>query len=134
MTDFRGNRSFAWTTLPAILWPVLIFLASSIPSAEMPHSILFSYDKALHAGVFGIFCFLVYRAFVLRTPPLSQRKAMMYSLLATILYGATDEIHQMFVPGRSSEILDLVADAVGAGICLLIIYIIHRKRRTSSVR
>lgn len=134
MIDFRGNRSFAWTTLPAILWPVLIFIASSIPSAEMPHVILFAWDKALHAGVFGIFCFLVYRALVLRTPPMSFGKASMYSLLATILYGATDELHQLFVPGRSSEIFDLLADAVGAGICILIVYIAHRLRRTSPVR
>jgi len=46
---------------------------------------------------------------------------MLYSLLASILYGATDEFHQVFVPGRTPEIYDLVADGVGALICITIL-------------
>jgi len=67
MTVTRGNLSFFWNTLPAILWPILIFGASSIPAEEIPHAQIFYYDKALHAGVFGVFCFLMYRALTLKT-------------------------------------------------------------------
>ena len=31
-------------------------------------------------------------------------------------YGATDEWHQSFVPGRDADVRDLVADAVGAAL------------------
>jgi VanZ family protein len=34
-------------------------------------------------------------------------------VLAT-LYGATDEFHQLFVPGRSADRYDVLADCVGA--------------------
>lgn len=131
MTVSRGNRSFFWNTLPAVLWPILIFGASSIPAEEIPHSQIFYYDKLLHAGVFGVFCFLMFRALTLKTPPVSEGKAMLYSVLATILYGVTDELHQFFVPGRTPEIYDLAADGAGALICISILYIVRRIRRPS---
>jgi VanZ family protein len=33
-------------------------------------------------------------------------------------YGATDEWHQSFVPGRAAELRDLVMDAIGAALGL----------------
>ena len=42
-------------------------------------------------------------------------------LLAT-LYGVTDEGHQWFVPGRTAEVADLVADAVGAAVATGLIW------------
>ena len=30
------------------------------------------------------------------------------------LYGVTDEYHQLFVPGRSFDVLDMLADALGS--------------------
>jgi VanZ family protein len=38
------------------------------------------------------------------------------AVLLTVFYGVTDEIHQSFVPGRTPELRDLAADAVGAGV------------------
>ena len=32
----------------------------------------------------------------------------------TTAFGASDELHQLFVPGRSADVHDLVADATGA--------------------
>ena len=36
------------------------------------------------------------------------------TVVATVLLGVLDELHQSFVPGRSSDLLDLVADSLGA--------------------
>lgn len=38
--------------------------------------------------------------------------------LVATLYGMTDEWHQSFVPGRTSDARDLLADAAGAGLAL----------------
>jgi VanZ family protein len=52
------------------------------------------------------------------------------ALLAT-LYGAGDEVHQMFTPGRNSDIADALADAVGAAAGGLLMGAVkrHRTRR-----
>jgi len=34
----------------------------------------------------------------------------------SVLYGVSDEIHQIYVPGRTPDSLDVVADAVGAAL------------------
>jgi VanZ family protein len=36
------------------------------------------------------------------------------AIAITATYAATDEIHQMFVPGRSAEVADLIFDTLGA--------------------
>lgn len=48
-------------------------------------------------------------------------------LLAT-LYGAGDEFHQIYVPGRTPLFSDVMIDSLGAALGLLIIYRMHRNR------
>jgi VanZ family protein len=45
----------------------------------------------------------------------SGRKLYLYALIITIGYAATDEFHQMFVPGRAGSPLDVAIDSIGAG-------------------
>ncbi len=44
----------------------------------------------------------------------------------TLLFSASDEFHQTFVPGRSGEIRDVLIDAAGAALGILVIYGIIR--------
>ena len=48
------------------------------------------------------------------------------SLSFCSLYGASDEWHQSFVPGRDADILDWLADTLGASIALT--YLHFRKK------
>ncbi len=71
-------------------------------------------DKVAHAGVYGGLAGLLVRA---RSK--GWRRPVTFgvcavSVLIAVLYGVTDEIHQSFVPSRSMEAADLLADAVGA--------------------
>ncbi len=60
------------------------------------------------------------------------RKPGLTSLLIGVLYAASDEIHQIFVPGRSGEAKDVLLDSAGVllGILLLIaVRMIGQKRQ-----
>jgi hypothetical protein len=96
----------------AIAWALLIFALSSIPGGAFPASKLFSYDKLLHAGVYAVLGAFTFMAL----PRSLSRRASVLVVLAgaiTTLYGFTDELHQLFVPGRSADLRDVLADAVG---------------------
>jgi VanZ family protein len=41
-------------------------------------------------------------------------RAVLGAILISSLYGVSDEYHQLFVPGRSFDVLDMVADAIGS--------------------
>lgn len=73
------------------------------------------YDKLLHAIEYGFLSMLCYRAFF-RASRLSGQTvpAWIAGAVLAILYSLTDEFHQSFVPDRSADPLDLVADGVGA--------------------
>ena len=46
------------------------------------------------------------------------------SFIVTTLYACTDEIHQLFVPGRGSQLTDIFIDSTGCILALLINFII----------
>jgi VanZ family protein len=105
----------AW--VPALLWAGLLFWLSSrsqLPSPRIPHV-----DKVEHATAYGVLAWLAMRAL-----SASSADAAWGAVLAS-LYGVSDEIHQAFVPGRSSDVLDWMADTAGA---LLMLYLFRRLR------
>ena len=55
-----------------------------------------------------------------------RKKLIMVVLLIGALYGASDETHQLFVPGRSCDIADWIADCVGISFSLLFINIFDK--------
>jgi VanZ family protein len=91
----------------------LIFFLSSLHDAPLPPGMS---DKSGHGlGYIGL-SVLTVRAMAGGLPrPVSWRVAIA-AVALTIAYGASDEFHQRFVSGRSSDIADLGADAMGAGI------------------
>lgn len=48
------------------------------------------------------------------------------ALIISILYAVTDEIHQLFVPGRSGRITDVFIDTLGMITGLFICYLVTR--------
>lgn len=102
-----------WYWGPVILYGLGIFYLSSqsSPGMAIPGIFFLISDKILHALGFGLLGILMYRAF---SQSLSKRKSMLFSFLGTTLYGATDEIHQWFVPNRHADAADLLADTIGA--------------------
>ena len=117
-------KYFARYQLPAIIWALVNFAASSIPASRLPHFTAMVNDKIIHASIFFILGLLVYRAL----EPRHQVNKFNWSRLviavaAVIIYGVTDEFHQAFVPGRNVDVLDALADAMGGLLAATIIYL-----------
>jgi hypothetical protein len=57
----------------------------------------------------------------------------LFNIVICVLYGVTDEWHQSFVPMRSSDIMDLLHDGIGAAaasILVLLGFLLFRGRRS----
>lgn len=106
--------------LPVILWALLIFLLSSraLPEVTGTYWGDFTFKKLSHLVFYGILAVLIYRALVFEG--MSKLKAIYFSVVFSMLYGISDEIHQSFVPGRQPHIRDIIFDTIGAGMSLLI--------------
>lgn len=122
MTSWLGSGARTGDGGPSLLWawgPVwalmaAIFAASSVALPAVATGPID--DKVLHALVYGLLGGLMLRALSPARPrPVSGRAALLAVALAT-LYGLTDEVHQSFVPGRSADAADLLADFNGAAV------------------
>lgn len=84
-------------------------------------------DKAAHAGVFAMLALLVAWGLARAFPAWDRARVLLLALLASVAYGALDELHQRFVPGRSVDPLDLVADGAGAGLVIAVLWWLGRR-------
>ncbi len=121
------SRGFVRYQLPALVWALLIFIASSIPGTAYPDMDIAGLDKAVHFTIYATLCLFTFSAIRHQERfPFLSRHAMLFSLLLTTLYGLSDELHQLGVPGRSCDAWDLTADALGGLACLTLVWIYGR--------
>jgi len=97
--------------LAVLSWAGLIFYLSSQPSIETP-ALFPGQDKLFHLVAFGMLGFLAAGSLRASQDGYATRQIWLV-VLAVTLYGISDEFHQYFVPGRSADIYDVVADAAG---------------------
>ncbi len=108
--------------LPPLAWMGLIFFLSAQP--DLPHAPSSLLDlllkKTAHAFVYGVLTWLYLRAMSAgRGRPPSDRLRLL-SLALALLYAASDEYHQTFVPGRNGQWPDVVVDGIGGVIAVLV--------------
>ncbi len=110
--DFLMDRRRIYFTA-LILWVVVTFLLTSIPNPQFNVPILYS-DKIAHSVFYGVMGFLC--ALWRRECGRPANRASLAGFLFVALVGAVDEVHQYWIPGRSMEFFDWLADAAGGGI------------------
>jgi len=110
------SRKTIWLII--FSWATIIFILSSIPNPPQPLTgdelFLFILTTTEHVIEYGILGFLLFYGF--RGLGKDSRKAIFLAIIFAAAYGATDEIHQFFVPTRESSILDLAADTFGGAL------------------
>ena len=137
------GQSRAWRRLyilVPVFWMAVIFTLSHQPAAvssgqsgvivehlqqTMPGVstavLTFLVRKSAHIIAYFILGILMYRALRITIRRWQTRTVVSLALLSCSLYAVTDEIHQLFVPGRSGELRDVMIDSiaalVGVGLC-----------------
>lgn len=98
---------------PILLYCLLIFIQSSHPSPDItPH---WPYiDKVLHFIAYALLGALFLRAFNITRIKHHLKLIIILSIILSSLYGISDEIHQSFVPYRTADVMDVIADILGS--------------------
>ena len=94
-----------------------IFYVSSLHHAPLPPGVG---DKPAHSAAYMGLAFVIARALARGLPPRLTWQQALIGFVIAALYGASDEFHQSFVPGRDADVLDVRADAIGAAIAMVV--------------
>jgi VanZ family protein len=92
----------------------LIFVISSVAGQVPGVQHLPFRDKAIHFVEYAVLGWLCTGAARRSWPSAAPWRIATFAVFVSALWGLSDEIHQAFVPGRSSELADLVADLFGS--------------------
>ena len=96
-------------------YALVIFAGSSIPGDQIGTPAPDYIMHGLEYMVLGFLCAEWLKS-TSYAEKLSAFKAALMALAASSLYGASDEIHQYFTPGRFCDPRDWFSDTVGASI------------------
>lgn len=129
------------------LWMVVIFLFSnqdstiskrqsgtivdfieSLGSSLGEDVLTFLTRKAAHIFVYFVLGILVYN--LLHTYGMTAKKTIVLSVLIAFGYASFDEIHQLFIPGRSGEFRDVLIDTTAASVGVVLYALIDRARHS----
>ena len=119
----RGIAHALWIWGPLLAYLVLIFYLSSL--SQVPWAARYP-DTLEHSIEYCGLAILTARALnngLLR--PVSPRTLLLAFVLC-MAYAILDEIHQYFVPDRFADVLDVLSDALGAGVGLGALYVGRR--------
>jgi VanZ family protein len=124
------KRSIAKFYIPVIAWAILIIIGSSIPDLGNPVFKFTFSDKFEHIGEYSFFgFFLAYAFFKSRPMP-----AFIMMLIICAAFGVSDELHQLFVPGRTCDPFDALADVIGSAVGIWIYIWLKNKYSCLSFR
>jgi VanZ family protein len=106
--------------IPLIVYWLILFVLTTLPGNEAIN--IGVNDKIEHFGAYGLLTVILYlNLFFQDKYSLLKKYPATFSLLVASLYGMVDELHQIFVPGRTADIRDWLADFVGSVLAVLII-------------
>ena len=125
------KTSLQW--LPVLLWAAVIFVLSSMPVPPSPVPEFPFRDKVAHVILYAVLATLVART-LRRAHRLTLPATLTLAILMASAYGVTDEVHQRFVPRRSCDVRDWVADTLGATLAAAAFYAYESRRSAKANR
>jgi len=115
----KNDRYAVRYLLPVAVWMLVIFVSSSIPQDDFPRLEFWGWAKLVHLIYYGVLCLLCQRALSAQTRfPVLARHSYLLGVLFAVLYGLSDEYHQLSTPGRHGQLIDVLIDCFGALLCI----------------
>lgn len=119
--------------LPAIAYAALIYYISSMTDANPPSLGLSWEDKIYHCGEYALFAFFGFIALKYYRAEWVKKYIFVLAALIACLFAATDEFHQIYVPGRSATLSDMFSDWFGAIMTLVAIWLFLKLKRQKGI-
>ncbi|PYV34002.1 MAG: hypothetical protein DMG22_07870 [Acidobacteria bacterium] len=125
---YLSTQSFGVGFSEWLLHEILRFLHVHV-SGETFNLLHILMRKGAHTTEYAIFCAFLYSSFSPDGEFVWRPRVALTSLSIAVGYSLSDEFHQLFVPGRTSSLVDSGIDTLGAAIAILLIYLLGRKKR-----
>ena len=138
------NKKIITSWILIILWMVFIFYMSScngnvssdqsgtivyilhnILGIDYSDKLIFIIRKCAHVSEFFILGILVINL----VSKYNVKHIYLISFIVCVLYASIDEFHQLFVPGRSGLVTDVLIDLIGVVLGLLLVFLIRCFRK-----
>ncbi len=128
MLDYLEKNKIRAVYFPLVVYWIILLTATSLPGQDLPK--LGVSDKIEHLTAYLILAVILNLALLVQNKyKLLKSKSSLFTVLIISVYAALDELHQLFIPGRSCDIKDWAADFIAALIGALIIFFIAGKNR-----
>lgn len=131
------GRFFRSRTVVLVLllgWMGVIFLFSSLSGKQTvgpPPLWYFIERKGAHVFEYALLTLLSFRYLLLSYRSESYNKILVVAALFSLMYGATDELHQFFVPLRGARFSDVLIDGLGVLFMSLILFLWYKNKNRS---
>jgi VanZ family protein len=114
---------------PAISWSVVILVITLMPAEKLPEVGIIQIDKLVHFFVFGLLMFLtMFGAVKVLQHKNSNANIVIPSFIYGTGLGVLVEFLQLFVPGRTFSVIDIIANTIGTIIGYYVFKFVRRKK------
>jgi len=115
--------------VPAVLWLLVILWVTLTPGEELPKTPdIIGFDKLIHLGIFLVLTFLWNRVGNEKGTKTKKQIFITNYLVFGILFAILVEYLQQYIPGRSYDYGDMIANITGGTIGTICFYILRRKK------
>ena len=124
---YSKDYTTSFVIIPLVVYWIGLFILTTIPADKVPQ-LFENQDKYEHFIAYAGLAFLLSLALYFQKKSiLISSKAFLFTIVFILIYGAVDEVHQLFIPGRWCDFYDWLADSFGGLIGVTIAYLFIRK-------
>lgn len=118
-----NTDSSASTSIVVDMLYKLVSIFSNVKYDEFVQFVFKPVRKLAHFSEFCLLGILIY----LNVIEYRKNKTILLSIVFAFIYAISDEVHQLFVPGRAFAIKDILIDTSGAILGIFVIHLIVKK-------